>query len=476
VQRRFGVGVAVVLGVVLVLSLAVLASCSKTNTTTTIAPTTSSSQASGTSSTQPSSTTSVAESTTTTGGPTTTAAPPTTTTAAAADAAALYAQNCAGCHPDHPGAGLTADQLTGIVRNGTSGMPGFASKLSDAQIASVSALLAAPASSTTTTVGNLSTSALYSKFCAGCHSSRPGAGITAGQAAGIIRNGTAGMPGFASKLTSAQISSLGAYTGRPTATTTTTGVLTAAELYTKLCAGCHPSHPGAGLTSDQVTDIIRNGFGTVMPGYASKLNETQISSLGTLLTGSGSSTTTTTAPGHPAWKPLTFETFALELNKVGITVVGSGPTGTYTKDGNTISWDDLLDYLPSGEFYKDDEGYHYVQEEGAINPNTGLPAAVTKPPTTTTTTTTTSTTTTTVPSTTTTTGGTTTTTGAGRAAAALFTQYCKSCHSGGAGAGQPASQIVAKLTTGSMSSFATNGSMTPAEIAALAAYLAGGGK
>jgi mono/diheme cytochrome c family protein len=534
VRKRLGLKFVIALGVVLVLSLVTLASCSKTNTTTTVAPTTSESQISGeTTSSLAGSTTSVTELTTTT----TTASA--TTTTAASNVADLYTKLCAGCHSSKPGSGLTASQVAGVITNGTTGMPGFSSQLTSEQIQQLGDYLAAPTASTTTTTAAQTTSALYSQKCAGCHSTRPGAGLTASQAAGIIRNGTAGMPGFASQLTSAQISNLGAYVARPTAsTTTTTAATTAAALYAQKCAGCHSTRPGSGLTQTQVDAVISNGT-TGMPGFASQLTSAQIEQLGDYLAASSGSTTTTTAPSTtaalytqkcagchstrpgagltatqaagiiangttgmpgfagqltptqisdlgaylvtPAWKSLTYDIFATELNKVGITVVGSGPSGTYTKDGVTIAWDDLLEYLPADEFYKDAQGYHYVQEEGAINPTTGLPAGVTKPPTTTTTTTSTTTTTTTTLPTTTTTGGTTTTTGGTTTttgaidAAALYTQFCAGCHSGGVGTGLTATAIGNTITNGKGIMLGFSGSMTGAQITALAAYVAAGG-
>lgn len=83
-----------------------------------------------------------------------------------------------------------------------------------------------------------------------------------------------------------------------------------------------------------------------------------------------------TTQATPQWKSLTTDQFAQDLKKYGIDVVGSGPGGTYTKDGKTISWDDLQKYLPTSEYYKDAQGYHYVQEPGAAKPGT---VASTKP-------------------------------------------------------------------------------------------------
>jgi hypothetical protein len=85
------------------------------------------------------------------------------------------------------------------------------------------------------------------------------------------------------------------------------------------------------------------------------------------------------------WKKLDASTFAQELAKIGITATGSGATGTYTDaQGNKIAFDELGSLLPSGQFYKDAQGYHYVQAPGAVNPKTGAvtPGLATATPTT----------------------------------------------------------------------------------------------
>jgi mono/diheme cytochrome c family protein len=102
---------------------------------------------------------------------------------------------------------------------------------------------------------------------------------------------------------------------------------------------------------------------------------------------------------------------------------------------------------------------------GAVNP------PVVASPVPSTTTTTAGTTTTTVPSSTTTTGGTTTTTAINPAA--LYAQYCRGCHSGGVSGTASSIQGIVTNGVGSMPGYSS--SMTGAQIAALAAYAAGGG-
>jgi hypothetical protein len=87
----------------------------------------------------------------------------------------------------------------------------------------------------------------------------------------------------------------------------------------------------------------------------------------------------------PLWKSLSVATFVSELSKYGVTAKGSGGDAskyTYTDStGKALSYDNLLSAVPSDVFYKDATGYHYVQDQGAIDPRTGLAATVVRPPT-----------------------------------------------------------------------------------------------
>jgi mono/diheme cytochrome c family protein len=69
--------------------------------------------------------------TTTTAAPTTTAGV-TTSAGGTIDAAALYTQNCVGCHKDIPGG--SADAVKAVIESGKESMPGFTDKLSAEQI------------------------------------------------------------------------------------------------------------------------------------------------------------------------------------------------------------------------------------------------------------------------------------------------------------------------------------------------------
>jgi mono/diheme cytochrome c family protein len=106
--------------VVVLVATLVLASCGGDSTTTTAAP---------------------AGPTTTAAGPATTAGGATTTAAGGTvDAAALYAQYCVGCHKDLP-TGSVDDQKA-VIEKGKESMPGFADKMTAAQIAALAAWVA----------------------------------------------------------------------------------------------------------------------------------------------------------------------------------------------------------------------------------------------------------------------------------------------------------------------------------------------
>jgi mono/diheme cytochrome c family protein len=79
-----------------------------------------------------SSTTTTAGPVTTAGGATTTAAGVTTTAGASVDAAALYAQYCAGCHKNVPSA--SADTAKSTIESGKGSMPSFTDKMTADQI------------------------------------------------------------------------------------------------------------------------------------------------------------------------------------------------------------------------------------------------------------------------------------------------------------------------------------------------------
>jgi mono/diheme cytochrome c family protein len=79
------------------------------------------------------------ETTTTAAAVTTTASPP-ETSEPDIDAAALYAENCAGCHAD--GVRGSASEIETTVTDGSGDMPSFADKLSAEEVAALAAYAA----------------------------------------------------------------------------------------------------------------------------------------------------------------------------------------------------------------------------------------------------------------------------------------------------------------------------------------------
>ena len=112
-ERHFGLIAVVVLAVIVALSLA---ACGSSTTTTTAGPVT------------------------TAGSATTTAAGATTTAGGTVDAAALYAQYCAGCHKSVPTA--SADKAKTTIESGTGSMPSFTDKMTADEITALATWVA----------------------------------------------------------------------------------------------------------------------------------------------------------------------------------------------------------------------------------------------------------------------------------------------------------------------------------------------
>lgn len=72
---------------------------------------------------------------------------------------------------------------------------------------------------------------------------------------------------------------------------------------------------------------------------------------------------TTTATATAAWKSLTNAQFAADLKNYGIDVTN----GKYFKDGAEVTVEQLDQILPDDLYYHDDAGFHYVQDEGAVD-------------------------------------------------------------------------------------------------------------
>ncbi|MDF1597716.1 MAG: c-type cytochrome [Acidimicrobiia bacterium] len=138
--------------------------------------------------------------------------------------ATVYTNNCAACHGANGGnlvgRTITSSQIATAVNNGTTGMPGFSTKLSKAEIDAVISYVAGKTSSTTTTTAPGSPppsgSSVFSTNCAACHGASGGDlvghSLTDTQLSSAVVDGKgASMPAFGSRLDSAQINAVVAY-------------------------------------------------------------------------------------------------------------------------------------------------------------------------------------------------------------------------------------------------------------------------
>jgi ribosomal protein L37AE/L43A len=120
---------------------------------------------------------------------------------------------CLRCHAELPYAASGRSRIVGIDPN-AHGLPG--KECVDCHNPHNPTNLpnpdtAGPTAPTTPNTGGSDAAGLFAEHCAGCHSTMPGAGLTASQAADVIRDGFGGMPGFAGVLTPEQIEQLGEY-------------------------------------------------------------------------------------------------------------------------------------------------------------------------------------------------------------------------------------------------------------------------
>lgn len=243
----------------------------------------------------------------------------------------MYAAFCATCHggmgeggvgPALAGSDIGVPAMSDVVSNGAGSMPAFSSSLSTRELTAVLAYtkrlvagLVAPsppgdAAPPTTEDGP----ELYDRLCAACHGAdgEGGAGPpleglaqSDDQIAAIIAEGSGGMPGFGSELSSEGIDGLVFFVqssfGETVATTS------GADLYAQLCATCHGAdgEGGAGpplgqlaLDVDELSALINEGKGS-MPGFATQLGAddlvTLIDFLEASFGGQDPSTTTTIA-------------------------------------------------------------------------------------------------------------------------------------------------------------------------------------
>lgn len=257
--------------------------------------------------------------------PTTTTTQPgaTTTTTMARSGPAVYAASCAVCHGTEggnlQGHTLTLSQIVAFTTNGVGTMGGYAGKLSTAEISNVSQYVlsvGAGAGVTTTTAppnGQVSGANLYMQHCSACHGLH-GEGGPGGAVAGttlarsqiisVTTEGTSGMLGYGSKLSSIEIEAVADHilgmSGAPsdpegagagengTADTAVPPELAEGHaLYVEFCALCHglhgeggPGGPVAGveMSAIELDEIIRSGVGS-MPGYGDQMSDSEIEAL-----------------------------------------------------------------------------------------------------------------------------------------------------------------------------------------------------
>ncbi len=205
----------------------------------------------------------------------------------------VFANNCASCHGPSGGnlvgRTITTSQIATVVNNGTTGMPGFNTRLSQAERDAVIGYVASKTSSTTTPgapppIG----SDVFTTNCATCHGASGGDlighSLTDAQLSSAVVNGKgASMPSFGSRLDSEQINAVVTYlSSLGTNAPTPAGVVGAVDgtsLYVTFCSACHGPHgeggsagPLAGrtLVRSELISVIGNGQGT-MPGFSDRM-------------------------------------------------------------------------------------------------------------------------------------------------------------------------------------------------------------
>jgi mono/diheme cytochrome c family protein len=240
-------------------------------------------------------------------------APPTTTTTTLPgtppppppSGAAVYSSHCAACHGpsggDLVGRDLSTSRIASATNNGTTGMPGFSSRLSqaetDAVVAYVAGKAGGPATTTTTEPGAPppSGAAVFAESCAACHG--PSGGdlvdhtLTDSELTSVISRGVGSMPGYASRLSSDQLaavvaylSSLGANASGTTSVGGESGGIASAALYTRYCSTCHGAHgqggrsgpiAGTSLSRAELIAVTTDGLGS-MPGFSGRMTPEEI--------------------------------------------------------------------------------------------------------------------------------------------------------------------------------------------------------
>jgi mono/diheme cytochrome c family protein len=230
--------------------------------------------------------------------------------------ATVFARKCAACHGasggNLVGRSLTTSQISAVVNNGTTGMPGFVTSLSKAETDAVVAYVAGKAaggSATTTTTGPGSTppsgATVFASKCAACHGASGGDlvghSLSDAELASVITRGAGSMPAFASQLNAREIDAVVTYLSALGSNATTaaveTGDVDAASLYVRYCSACHGAHgegglfdavAGTSLSRSDLIAVITRGRGS-MPDYSGRMTADEIEAVAGFVLALGSS-------------------------------------------------------------------------------------------------------------------------------------------------------------------------------------------
>jgi mono/diheme cytochrome c family protein len=232
--------------------------------------------------------------------------------------AAVYSSQCAACHGasggDLIGRNITTSRIAAVTNGGTTGMPGFSSRLSQAEVSAVVAYVAGkaggPATTTTTMPGSPPPSGadVFAESCGVCHGASGGDlvghSLTDAELASFISRGIGSMPGFASRLSPAQLDAVVAYLSSLGVDADTIAVgdenggVDAAALYVKYCSACHGAHgqgglhgpiAGTSLSQSDVIAVTSDGLGS-MPGYSGRMTPEEMEAVAAFVLALGSGT------------------------------------------------------------------------------------------------------------------------------------------------------------------------------------------
>ena len=275
----------------------------------------------------------------------------TTIAAPAGSGEGIYQANCAACHGGNGGdlvpTSLPLAQLSNVVSSGQGSMPGFSGTLTSGEIQLVAEYLlnwsGSPTPTTTTVPGFVPDgAAVWAGSCAGCHGANGGnlisRGLSASQVVSVTNSGTAGMPGFSSQLSTAEVDAVASYVASlapPPTTTTAPGSSPpdGGAVWAASCSGCHGSNggdlAGRGLGASRVVSVTTSGT-SGMPGFSTQLSTAEIDAVASYVASLGAPPTTTTIPGAtpPSGAAVYAESCASCHGAAGGNLIGHSLTNT----------------------------------------------------------------------------------------------------------------------------------------------------